>query len=168
MARRKRVNLNHPQRCAELQTLLATYNGPIQRLPDGPNDVGGLAQWSQQRIGANTDDRTRIKETAKRRTLGIHNPRNKHGGKRESIGSGEDCPKCGNKMGRFEHGKTWQPRANQPYYFKYWDRCVPCGHIQHYECAKTFVTPNDYVRSKVYDQLRPAYVASGDRPPWED
>lgn len=56
--------------------------------------------------------------------------------KARHVGEGSPCPKCGQTMRRCEHGPEWKPRADQPYYFAYWDKCRPCGHMQHYEAAK--------------------------------
>lgn len=53
-----------------------------------------------------------------------------------AIGEGGPCPKCSKTMQRFTHPKGWKPKADQPYYFAYWDRCSPCMHLQHYDAAK--------------------------------
>lgn len=50
-------------------------------------------------------------------------------------GDGMTCPKCGRIMGRFVHPVGWAPPPGRGY-FIYWDRCIPCGHIQHYGEAK--------------------------------
>lgn len=52
------------------------------------------------------------------------------------IGVGENCPKCRRSMKRYEHGENWKPKSSQPYYFRFWDKCAPCKHLQHYEKAK--------------------------------
>lgn len=57
------------------------------------------------------------------------------------VGTGGTCPKDFSRMGRFEHPPGWQPRPGQPYYFRSWDICRKCGHIQHYEQNKVMVTP---------------------------
>lgn len=54
-------------------------------------------------------------------------------------GQGGKCPHCDNMMVRRQHPETWKPRANQPYYFEYWDVCQACRHIQHYEVAKRWL-----------------------------
>lgn len=51
------------------------------------------------------------------------------------IEGGADCPKCGVAMQRYEHSAGWMPRSGRNWY-RYWDRCGPCFHIQHYEAAK--------------------------------
>lgn len=51
------------------------------------------------------------------------------------IGEGIPCPRCKRTMGRYEHGPNWRPKQNQPYYFRYWDKCR-CGYMQLYEAAK--------------------------------
>jgi hypothetical protein len=56
--------------------------------------------------------------------------------KRRKLGAGNACPKCSRQMKRFEHGDGWKPKAGQPFWYKYWDICARCRHIQHYECAK--------------------------------
>jgi hypothetical protein len=58
---------------------------------------------------------------------------------RSKISGGEFCPKCKLIMQRYEHGQNWKPKADQPYYFKFWDICTPCAHFQHYEAAKVHV-----------------------------
>ena len=58
------------------------------------------------------------------------------------VAGGEPCPKCRLPMQRCEHGERWVPKAAQPYYFRYWDRCLECRHLQHYEAAKVRL---DYV-----------------------
>ncbi len=55
------------------------------------------------------------------------------------TGKGNDCPKCLRQMDRYSHGKLWKPKKDQPYFFKYWDRCFRCRHLQHYEEAKEFL-----------------------------
>lgn len=56
--------------------------------------------------------------------------------KAKIVGNGGKCPKCRNPMLRCEHKENWAPRKNQPFYFRYWDKCKKCRHIQHYESAK--------------------------------
>ena len=56
------------------------------------------------------------------------------------VGLGNSCPKCGEPMQRCMHKEQWQPRPNQAYWFIYWDKCRPCGHIQLYEVAKQYRT----------------------------
>ncbi len=55
------------------------------------------------------------------------------------LGNGGLCPKCNQPMQRLGHGKGYQPRPGQMYYFSYWDKCGPCKHLQHYEAAKGWV-----------------------------
>lgn len=50
---------------------------------------------------------------------------------------GLECPKCAEFMQRYKHSKKWQPQPHRGHY-TYWDRCEPCGHIQHY--ADAYVT----------------------------
>lgn len=49
-----------------------------------------------------------------------------------SVGEGEECPKCGEVMERFKHSPGWKPQEGRGY-FRFWDRCQPCGHFQNYE-----------------------------------
>lgn len=58
------------------------------------------------------------------------------------AGMGENCRKCGKRMKRFEHAPDWKPKANQPYYFRFWDKCS-CKMLQHYEWAKVWVASDD-------------------------
>jgi hypothetical protein len=55
--------------------------------------------------------------------------------RRVRLGPGAPCPKCHRQMDRFEHGPDWQPRPHH-YYFRYWDTCSPCGHVQLYHGAR--------------------------------
>lgn len=55
------------------------------------------------------------------------------------IDGGKNCPKCNAPMQRCAHGATWKPKEGQPYYFKFWDICRRCRHMQHYEAAKVWV-----------------------------
>ena len=87
---------------------------------------------------------------------------------RRGIEGGNKCPKCDRPMQRYEHNQNWAPKARQPYYFSYWDSCEKCRHVQHYEAAKVHLVEDPHISPAVIDQLRPTYVASGDRPPWED
>lgn len=63
--------------------------------------------------------------------------------KRVKVADGAPCPKCGRPMGRFNHAEDWEPRPQQPYFFRYWDKCVPCGHMQMYEAAKVYPLDED-------------------------
>jgi predicted nucleic acid-binding protein len=51
------------------------------------------------------------------------------------IDGGQFCQKCKLIMQRYEHDKNWQPLPGR-YSFAFWDRCVACDRIQHYEQAK--------------------------------
>jgi hypothetical protein len=51
------------------------------------------------------------------------------------IGTGIPCPVCEQTMTRFEHHPGWKPKPGK-YWFKWWDRCLSCGFIQHFEAAK--------------------------------
>jgi hypothetical protein len=55
----------------------------------------------------------------------------------KEIVGGLSCPKCGKTMQRYEHAGTWVPHPWK-YHFSYWDRCMPCRHMQHYEAAKVY------------------------------
>jgi len=54
------------------------------------------------------------------------------------IGSGENCPKCSKPMQRREHSEIGPKQRKAWYYFKEWDYCPQCHHLQHYEWAKVF------------------------------
>lgn len=84
------------------------------------------------------------------------------------------CPKCNRSMQRLMHGPDWRPRADQAYWFKYWDYCQPCRHVQHYEVAKEWRAAVDERQVDLEDFLaRPAddivmqVLAEGERPPWD-
>ena len=47
-------------------------------------------------------------------------------------GNGNNCPKCSNPMQRREHTDKYDFKA-RAYYFKEWDYCLQCKHLQHYE-----------------------------------
>lgn len=47
------------------------------------------------------------------------------------INGGRPCPKCELPMKRFQHSAAWRPLPGRGFY-KYWDRCVRCGHFQNY------------------------------------
>lgn len=48
---------------------------------------------------------------------------------------GKICPKCHQNMQRYEHPPGWVPRPRH-FWFRYWDRCDPCGHMQLYSEAR--------------------------------
>lgn len=66
----------------------------------------------------------------------------KHGRDPHPIrtGGGLACPKCGVPMQRFRHSAGWKPLPDRLFY-RYWDICSPCRHMQHYAEAK--VSPSD-------------------------
>lgn len=70
------------------------------------------------------------------------------------IPGGNNCPKCGKQMQRVEHGSDWKPKASQPYYFRYWDKCAPCKHMQHYEVAKVMLTEPDPLHAEYREIMR--------------
>ena len=55
--------------------------------------------------------------------------------KPREIAGGLSCPKCKRLMQRCEHKPEWTPRPGR-FYFRFWDVCRKCRHIQHYEFAK--------------------------------
>ncbi len=69
---------------------------------------------------------------------------------------GDDCPKCGTSMVRREHPKGWVPRIGQPFYYRYWDMCPNCSHLQHYDDAKVYAVARSSTpqRELTPDQLR--------------
>lgn len=50
--------------------------------------------------------------------------------RRIRIGEGKDCPKCKIPMERRKH---FEVPKNRVYYFREWDFCLKCKHLQHYE-----------------------------------
>ncbi len=44
-----------------------------------------------------------------------------------------ECPKCNQLMERRKHDKIGEKQLNKTYYFKEWDFCKKCNHVQHYE-----------------------------------
>lgn len=59
----------------------------------------------------------------------------KHGKRAVRISDGKPCPKCGRTMGRYQHHPDWLPRDGRVFY-RWWDKCNPCGHVQLYAEAK--------------------------------
>lgn len=55
-----------------------------------------------------------------------------------SDGIGTNCPKCRRPMLRMRHSEDWAPRPDQWFWYEFWDRCVKCGYLQHFEVAKRF------------------------------
>ena len=49
------------------------------------------------------------------------------------LGEGNPCPKCDKLMERREHAV--KPKNN--WYYKKWDVCLDCNHIQHYDEFKS-------------------------------
>lgn len=97
---------------------------------------------------------------------------------RRLIPGGKRCPKCSGRMDRFEHGDDWKPKADQPYYYAYWDKCSPCRHIQLYDDAKILCKEN-VKHGKKTTVVRepppcnepwkePVFLAQEGPPPWED
>ena len=54
--------------------------------------------------------------------------------KARPIEGGLACPKCRAVMQRYEHSPNWKPLPGK-YWFRFWDRCLPCQHVQHYHEA---------------------------------
>lgn len=69
-----------------------------------------------------------------------------------NVGEGEQCPKCGQPMQHREHKQGDTKILKQPFYFREWDYCRPCGHIQHYEHYKVYNKSGE--RHKTYLQDR--------------
>lgn len=51
------------------------------------------------------------------------------------VGKGEKCPKCFQEMEHRKHPPHWVNRKS--YYYKEWDYCKKCNHVQHYEKYKS-------------------------------
>ncbi len=60
------------------------------------------------------------------------------GQKRVKVFGGGVCPKCRVPMQRYEHAPGWRSRS-QHSYFRWWDKCSRCRHLQHYEAARVFI-----------------------------
>lgn len=58
--------------------------------------------------------------------------------KHSVIGTGENCPKCLIPMERREHSGDMMKQKKSVYYFREWDVCLNCKHLQHYEYLKVF------------------------------
>ncbi len=52
------------------------------------------------------------------------------------YGEGGACPKCRAIMSRYRHPVGFVPKLGRGY-FRYWDICSSCGHLQNYKKAKT-------------------------------
>lgn len=70
------------------------------------------------------------------------------------IGSGENCPKCKIPMQRREHDEIREKQRNAPYYFKEWDYCIKCNHLQHYDWCKVM---NNNDSARLYQRHKNAY-----------
>lgn len=57
-------------------------------------------------------------------------------------------------MKRYEHGPLWKPKEGQPYYFRYWDKCSRCLHLQHYEVAKVLLIEEDVAGDPLTEEYR--------------
>ncbi len=49
------------------------------------------------------------------------------------LRKGKDCPKCLQPMERRAHKEGFTRKKENYYFFKEWDYCKPCKHLQHYE-----------------------------------
>lgn len=58
--------------------------------------------------------------------------------RRRKIAGGETCRKCEVFMQRYEYAETWRPPPGKGFY-RFWDHCPICGHVQHYGPA--YVAP---------------------------
>ena len=52
---------------------------------------------------------------------------------------GQECRHCDGKVIRKRHKAGWKPKAQQPYYFEFWFKCVNCRAIYTLEAAKRYV-----------------------------
>ena len=71
----------------------------------------------------------------------------------EVIGEGEKCPKCSIPMERREHRVIKDKQRKALYYFKEWDYCVSCQHVQHYEHCKVFNSKNKVSQGEARGQM---------------
>ena len=66
-------------------------------------------------------------------------------------GAGEDCPKCYQPMER----RAWiKPPHTRTYYYKEWDVCHKCKHIQHYEQYKSTDWQETEQQQSFFNSLR--------------
>ena len=73
---------------------------------------------------------------------------------RQRIEGGASCPKCRIGMQRFKHPDNWQPPQHRKVFFRYWDQCPRCKHLQHYEEAKVFTSPRARAINEWFMQKR--------------
>ena len=52
----------------------------------------------------------------------------------ERVGFGKECPKC---SGLMERRKWTKKPTKKVYYFREWDYCKVCKHVQHYDEFKS-------------------------------
>lgn len=62
----------------------------------------------------------------------------RRGQRRQKAKGGALCRKCEAPMQRYRHAETWRPPPGKGYY-RFWDLCPGCGHLQHYGAA--YVAP---------------------------
>ena len=67
-------------------------------------------------------------------------------------GDGNSCPKCGKPMQRRERIK---PPENKTYFYKEWDYCIDCRHVQHYEEFKSSQWQEDEQQKSFFESLKP-------------
>jgi hypothetical protein len=79
-----------------------------------------------------------------------------HSGDRDAVKTtgGAPCPKCKRPMQRYKHSPQWSPMPGRGFY-KWWDRCEPCAHFQHY--ATAYVAARD--KSSTPDAFPPTESA---------
>lgn len=56
----------------------------------------------------------------------------------KDLGKGNKCPHCSKVMERRGHLETDTKHLLKSYYFKEWDYCRPCRHVQHYDMFKVW------------------------------
>ena len=67
-------------------------------------------------------------------------------------GLGDNCPKCSKPMERRERIK---PPKTKTYFYKEWDYCLPCNHVQHYDRFKSAQWQEDEQRDNLFKSLMP-------------
>jgi uncharacterized protein with PIN domain len=67
------------------------------------------------------------------------------------LGQGNECPKCKQNMERRGHKEI---PTKKTYYYKKWDYCKPCGHVQHYEEFKSSQWVEDERQDLFFNNLR--------------
>jgi len=81
-------------------------------------------------------------------------------------GDGNECPKCHQTMKRYQHPVGFIPKPGRNH-FRYWDKCKPCRHLQHYGEAKVIAdVSSSEIRTPHEDVFNEWYEGLGDQEWW--